>query len=577
MIYLNSMYTQDAGAPQLPMEFFEDMTYYYEKEASNTFYDINVELYECMQSYSIYSHMKGLAGSYIYSYSKAEEIPLNVCSFETMCNADLLIDLINESDYSASLKELCCRLGYDYKESYEVIKEYSKHFDDICKALSFDEDIIINMSSVASVFIGLWFCSKVKKERPFITIKAIGNQVNVPYVAKLAMDLKIIDDVEQPCFWYRKKMSRLDVLKEIGLKEVIKKYPLYYGIRIVPYQVSFGCSSKCNFCTERMSWDKTGKIRDGLEIFEYDICKSEIEYLVDECGVEGLTFNDCTFDIRIPAFQKLGELIRKKELFFSASSRIDLIDDDYVDKMRDMNCTAMLIGLETLNKDSVRIYNKGDERYGDTAVASVKKLYENNIVAQVNIVLFHPNEEVQDVERSVAEVHTFMKKVRETNVIVPKLNVGEMVINYPSKNYFSIMSNDEESIMYHMKKPLAEIPYKVVFTSKNSIKSKNAYVQEVLADTETTEAVAFHTAALLSGHWKLFYKKWTQSGIEIYLKDKPEKETIKKCLGEYRIASKDNNLGAIRDCVFEEDEIKSFVTKVLLFSILDLIELKGRK
>lgn len=45
ILYLNSMYTQDAGVPQLPMEFFEDLTYYFDIDKHNSFFDINIMVY----------------------------------------------------------------------------------------------------------------------------------------------------------------------------------------------------------------------------------------------------------------------------------------------------------------------------------------------------------------------------------------------------------------------------------------------------------------------------------------------------------------------------------------------------
>jgi len=385
-----------------------------------------------------------------------------------MCNAELLLDLIKRNDYTNSLKRLCGMLGSDFMESYLLIKEYDKMFEDVSDIIAEenDERIIINMCSVASVFTGLWLCSKIKRKNSKVTITAISNQINVPYVAKLSNDLQIIDKIEQPSFLYEKKLTRLELFKAIELTEIIKTYPLYYGVRIIPYQVSFGCSSKCNFCTERMIWDKAGSVEDGLVIFDYEACKSEVEYLVNECKVGGLTFNDCTFDLRIPIFAKIGKLIKEAGLFFSASSRIDLINEEYIQTLSEMNCTALLIGLETLNKNSIKIFNKGDECYGDTAVEAVKKLYENNIVTQVNIVLFHPDESYEDVEQSINKVHDFLKKVRNVGVIIPKLSVGEMVINYPSCNYFNIMNDPESIIEYHSLEILKDIPFRACYPKK---------------------------------------------------------------------------------------------------------------
>jgi|GEM_PF-2225634 radical SAM superfamily len=572
------MYTQDAGAPQLPMEFLEDMTYYYNAAEQSRYIDINAIVYNRLEAYSLYSFMKGLAGAYLNSYVNAENIPFNVCTFEAMGNAELLMALIESETYAEQLQKLCSILGYDYLEANSAIKEYDKAFEVISDMIVEENDnIIMNMSSVASVFMGMWLCSKIKRKNPKVVITGIGNQINVPYVARLAAKLGLIDTVEQPSFCCEKRITRLGLFKALELKEIIKQYPLYYGIRIVPYQISFGCSSKCNFCTERMLWDKTGKVKDCLEIFDYDTCKSEIEYLVDECNVGGLTFNDCTFDLRIPIFNRIGELIKEKDLFFSASSRIDLIDDDYIKNLREMNCTALLIGLETLNRKSVQIFNKGDDLYGKTAVETVKKLYENNIVTQVNIVLFHPNESYEDVKESILKVHEFVERVRRIGVIVPKLSVGEMVINYPSKNYMDVISNKDVIVEYHANEKLREIPIRVRYPNKESKQSKNSLICSVMKDVEPADSVALHIAALLSGHWKLFYKKWSSNNIIISIREKEEKEKVLNALKEYKADISDEKILMINKLTLNENETKEFVTKVLLFNILDLIELKGHK
>lgn len=572
------MYTQDAGAPQLPMEFLEDMTYYYNTTKQNRYIDINAIVYNRLKEYGIYSLMKGLAGAYINSYAKAENIPFNVCTFETMCNAELLMVLIESETYADQLQKLCNILGYDYLEANSAIKEYDKAFEVISDIIAEENDnIIINMSSVASVFIGMWICSKIKRKNPKVVITGIGNQINVPYVARLAARLDLIDTVEQPSFCYEKRITRLELFKAFELKEIIKQYPLYYGLRIVPYQISFGCSSKCNFCTERMLWDKTGAIKDCLGIFDYDTCKSEIEYLVDECNVDGLTFNDCTFDLRIPVFKRISELIKEKKLFFSASSRIDLIDDDYIKNLCEMNCTALLIGLETLNRKSVQIFNKGDDSYGKTAVETVKKLYENDIVTQVNIVLFHPNESYEDVKESILEVHEFVEMVKKIGVIVPKLSVGEMVINYPSKNYKDVINNKDVIVEYHTNEKLREIPIRAWYPKKGSEQSKNSLICSVLKDIEPVDSVTLHIVALLSGHWKLFYKKWSSNNIVISIREKEEKEAVLNALKKYKVDISCKKILTINKFTLDENETEEFVTKVLLFNILDLIELKGHK
>lgn len=151
------------------------------------------------------------------------------------------------------------------------------------------------------------------------------------------------------------------------------------------------------------------------------------------------------------------------------------------------------------------------------------------------------------------------------------------MINYPSKNYMDAINNKDTIIEYHADDSLREIPVRVRYPNKVGEQSKNSLICSVLKDIEPVDSIALHIVALLSGHWKLFYKKWSSNNIIICIKEKVEKETVLNALKKYITDISCEKILIINKLTIDESEKKEFVTKVLLFNILDLIELRGHK
>jgi len=88
MHFINSMYTQDAGCPIFPFEFISDIQYYLNGQSFD-FTDINLLVYNKINSFFDYELLKALLGGYVSSYTLANETPLNYYKFEALPSAPL--------------------------------------------------------------------------------------------------------------------------------------------------------------------------------------------------------------------------------------------------------------------------------------------------------------------------------------------------------------------------------------------------------------------------------------------------------------------------------------------------------
>lgn len=114
-----------------------------------------------------------------------------------------------------------------------------------------------------------------------------------------------------------------------------------------------------------------------------------------------------------------------------------------------------------------------------------------------------------------------------------------------------------------------------MLSEKKNGQVKNTLISSIIENSESVDSVVFHTVALLSGHWELFYKKWKEGSIIITFNNREEKRSVLDAFRKYHTGEINENLMKISQLSLNENDIQNFVTEVLLFNILNLIELKG--
>lgn len=582
MIFINSMYNQDAGVPIFPIEFIEDISKLKNDKDSIKFFDLNILVYNKFNDFKIYEQLKYIFGGYMRSPFCANEILINTYRYEALPTAELITYLIKSKDLSNErflyyLDVSCKEYGLDFDYTLKCLESLVSCLHEYANIVNTyeGEEVCINLDSVSSVGIGLLFASMINKKKI-----AIGNQINVPEVANYALALGVIDDIK--CShndeYIYSSNKFIEILSQV--KEYLSLYPLYYGLRIVPYKLTNGCPQKCNFCTERMFWTANGEIIDNYEHKNLDNSIKEIKYLVEEIGIDGITFNDCMVDFSLPQYKKIVEYLVENSIFCSGSTRVDCLSDEKIDVLKKMNFTNLIIGLETFNKSSVNVYNKGNSTYLNNFEKTFDKLKESGIEPQINIVIDHPFENEDDVLSAIEIDRLSLEKMKNHQLYILDLSVGEMLINYPSENYFNILNNVNFNIQYHnindvniderIREAIHKIPYKAVANYTTKV-NKNILIDQLYKVMDFNEDVTKRILTLIK-HWELLHKRWMKKDIIINCK-----QSLNEKIEDDDVLSTILNNKTIRyKELIEENDILCIITYLLTLYFLNIIEFVER-
>jgi hypothetical protein len=590
MLYINSAYTQDAGCPIFPMEFIQDMQCL-SSDLHFSFLDFNLLLYNKMGIYENYSYLKSITGGYAISFDNARETKIGEYRFEALPTLRLLLSLINSENYCEtflidSIRDACHEYGMPYEKTYDLLCTTNRYLNEFVELVS-DHQIVLNMPSVPSVFVGIWLAAKLKKANPEIEITGTGNQINVPEIANFAQVGGYIDSIINTKIGFEKKLELKSVLEKF--KKQSFEYPLYYGLRIIPYELSHGCPEKCNFCTERMSWNHSGQTRDKYELKDVENCIAEIKYLVEEYKISALTFNDCMLNLKLPRYRSLIEYLKNSDLLLSGSLRIDMLDDEMINLLDQLKFTNLIIGLETLNEDVVDIYNKGDETYTQNAWEKIPKLIACEITPQINFIISHPYESDEDVLKSVSEIERFSEVIKNMGTSLSDVNAGEILINYPAEIYFRVLKDKDFSIRFHevpielekmlqpeIVKKIKQIPYKALKNDLGNTVNKNMLLKRVQSvQCNDTEKRINHSFSVLYKHKEKLLKEWKKLNVQIKL-IQPMRNLGKKSDYEVINALRLNPSGIrLSSLAINSDNEDNIVREILVLCLLGVVDMEA--
>ena len=459
MIVINSLFNQDAGKPNYPYDLFSIISSNSNFFSNVEVLDLNIEFYNYLNDFRIYDSIVRIFGYYYTKKACDSNLKMNCYRYESFPCINLFLYLLNEiegadDEYLLFLNDECKKLGLNFKyvkNGLEKLTSFFKEFylNNISLFLK-EKEIYLYVDSVASVPCGLLFSNILKKQNNFKII-AFGNQINVPEVTKISIEYKIIDRVSN---YHLLNTNYSFVLFKDVISNFYKKYPTlvpnFYGLKIFPYKFSFGCPKKCNFCSERLMWEQNN-IVDFYYQKNIDKCYEEIKFIHELIDINGLTFDDCDcmLFLKDQKYKKIVDYIKNNNFMCSGSTRIDNINLENISILRSLNFTNLIIGLETFNKDDVYIYAKGNRNYLDDYIGKINLLQTNGIEPQINVIICHPFQTDDQIISSIESCIVSLRQLQEKNIHLIDLSVGEIVINYPSENYFEIMKSNDYFIQYH--------------------------------------------------------------------------------------------------------------------------------
>ena len=161
-----------------------------------------------------------------------------------------------------------------------------------------------------------------------------------------------------------------------------------------------GCPGKCTYCFSL--FEKCFRIMSAEKVFE------EIRQLQKDYGVDFINFIDDAFTINKKRLFELCDLFIKDKtnLKWSCGTRVDFLDKEMIDKMKEAGCVLIILGIENAIPKTLLGMNKvlgingvtTPELYTKRADDILKWCKEANVRVGTNILCGFPWETVQDMK-----------------------------------------------------------------------------------------------------------------------------------------------------------------------------------
>lgn len=116
---------------------------------------------------------------------------------------------------------------------------------------------------------------------------------------------------------------------------------------------SRGCPYNCFYCATSI-WERKVRYRSIDSVIE------EIKLIIDKYGTRQFTFKDGSFTVNKKRVSELCDrLIKEKiNINWDCNTRVNLVDEDLLRKMKKAGCNSIKVGIETGSKRILKLMNK---------------------------------------------------------------------------------------------------------------------------------------------------------------------------------------------------------------------------
>lgn len=232
-----------------------------------------------------------------------------------------------------------------------------------------------------------------------------------------------------------------------------------------PLITSRGCPFNCIFCAANKIWGRKVRYRSARNVVD------EIKQVHETFRTRMFRFDDDSFTINRKHVEEICDLLIKEKLDITwwCETRVDLLKNDLVKKMKKAGCTEVSIGVESGDPCTLKKIKKGITI--NQATNAAKILRENKVRFNAFFMIGFPWE----TEKEIFNTVSLMKKMD------PDHAVYSIATPYPETELFDMIQAEgliptdiNWSTFYHQSPEM--------FFSKNLTKEK---MSEIIERTET--------------------------------------------------------------------------------------------
>jgi anaerobic magnesium-protoporphyrin IX monomethyl ester cyclase len=128
-----------------------------------------------------------------------------------------------------------------------------------------------------------------------------------------------------------------------------------YGKVIFPVMTSRGCTYWCNFCSAVRMHGRRYRMRSPKNVVD------ELEFLHNTYGADNFTFYDDAFTVDQSRVREICREIHSRNLriTWDCGTRVDMVTKDLLQRMREVGCIAIWLGVESGSQRVIDAMGKG--------------------------------------------------------------------------------------------------------------------------------------------------------------------------------------------------------------------------
>lgn len=174
-----------------------------------------------------------------------------------------------------------------------------------------------------------------------------------------------------------------------------------------------GCPARCRFCVNKNIFGRTVRFRDPVKVAD------EVEFIYEKYGIDGFYMYDDTFGVRkSDVDQFCDELIRRKlPLVWGCATRINLITEDFVKKIKAAGCMQIDFGVESGSQRLLDLLQKDITLEQIRQAISICKKHKMRVFS--NFMINLPTETEEDIDTLISFANELKSEISIFNITCP--------------------------------------------------------------------------------------------------------------------------------------------------------------
>ena len=270
---------------------------------------------------------------------------------------------------------------------YKITKELKRRFPDLI-IVAGGPHITSDPSIISDMGIDYGFVGHSEKSFPLFVERVKNNYFDFSDIQGMIIPKE--NRYDKAAFY---DVEKSNLAPDYSLYDFSKYQNIFYGRKWFSIITSRGCAYNCKFCKD------PGKNKYREYPFENII--EQIRFLVNEKGIEWLSFVDDTFTYNRERILKLCQWIKDEKIDFkwTCCTRADTLDEELIKTMYDAGFRYAILGVEAGDEEIRKQINKNisNAEY----IHIINSLKENGVRVLCSYVLGNPNETYEQIYETI--------------------------------------------------------------------------------------------------------------------------------------------------------------------------------